>query len=338
MKSMSKSERVDAAGKGEPVDRPPISFWGHDYLGEWSANRLASTMLERHFKYGWDWMKLNPRAGYHAQVWGARYRPSGNAYDPPGLVDHPIKHPADLDGLTVVAPEEGVLGEQLRVVSLIAESIDAPFVQTVFSPLAILSHLLGADPHRSLPQDADLLMGYVQSEPKRVHSALNVITETFSRYSAECVNRGAAGIFFATLRWSSLERLDERTYLEFGRPYDLRVLEAVTGATLNILHLCGGKIMFDLLADYPTHVVNWDIALPGNPSLAEGVRRTKQAVMGGVDREKTLLGNDPGRVRADVKAALADTGGRRLLVSAGCGVSPRVPEAYLFAAKSELLC
>ncbi len=61
---MTKLERVLAAVRGEQLDRVPISFWGHDYLREWSAEGLASAMLERHFNYDWDWMKVNPRAVY----------------------------------------------------------------------------------------------------------------------------------------------------------------------------------------------------------------------------------------------------------------------------------
>ena len=59
---MNKIERVDAALKGAAVDRAPISFWGHSYLKEWSAEELAEAMLANYRTYDWDYMKVNPRA------------------------------------------------------------------------------------------------------------------------------------------------------------------------------------------------------------------------------------------------------------------------------------
>ncbi len=46
MSGMSKRERVMAALRGDAVDRAPVSFWGHDFLREWSAEGLAAAMLE----------------------------------------------------------------------------------------------------------------------------------------------------------------------------------------------------------------------------------------------------------------------------------------------------
>ena len=43
---MNKRERVDAALRGQPVDRVPISFWGDDYLREWSAKGLGRVARE----------------------------------------------------------------------------------------------------------------------------------------------------------------------------------------------------------------------------------------------------------------------------------------------------
>jgi hypothetical protein len=37
---MNKREQVEAALRGASVDRAPISFWGHDYPKEWTAEGL----------------------------------------------------------------------------------------------------------------------------------------------------------------------------------------------------------------------------------------------------------------------------------------------------------
>ena len=111
-KPMSKKERVAAALRGEPVDRVPISFWGHNYLKEWSAEGLAGAMLENYRRYGWDWMKVNPRASYFVEDWGAVLYPSGDANKGPTFVQVPIKDASDWRRLRPLEPDKGVLGEQ----------------------------------------------------------------------------------------------------------------------------------------------------------------------------------------------------------------------------------
>ena len=70
---MTSRERVLAALRGETVDRPPLSFWGHVYHRESSAAALVDHTLERWRRFEWDWVKLNPRKHYHVEPWGVRY-------------------------------------------------------------------------------------------------------------------------------------------------------------------------------------------------------------------------------------------------------------------------
>jgi len=67
---MTSRDRVLAALRGEAVDRPPISFWGHVYHRESSAEELVAHTLERWRQFRWDWVKLNPRKHYHVEPWG----------------------------------------------------------------------------------------------------------------------------------------------------------------------------------------------------------------------------------------------------------------------------
>jgi uroporphyrinogen decarboxylase len=88
---MNKRERVMAALAGQPVEQVPVSFWGHDFLREWSAQGLAEAMLESFRRYDWDYMKVNPRATYYAEAWGCRYRPSGDASRGPETVNFVLR-------------------------------------------------------------------------------------------------------------------------------------------------------------------------------------------------------------------------------------------------------
>src|SRR5512132_2018739 len=92
---MTSRERVWAALRGEPVDRPPISFWGHFYHRESSADDLVQATLEFQRDYDWDWIKLNPRKHYHVEPWGVRYRYSGVPGEKPALEAWPIHTPDD---------------------------------------------------------------------------------------------------------------------------------------------------------------------------------------------------------------------------------------------------
>jgi uroporphyrinogen decarboxylase len=111
------------------------------------------------------------------------------------------------------------------------------------------------------------------------------------------------------------------------------VLEIAAGkAPFNVLHNCGEHIYFDLLADYPVEAISWAATLPGNPTLGEGKERTTRAVMGGVSEKTTLPDGTPEQVDAEVRTAIKETDGRRVLIAPGCSIPPRTPAANLEAA------
>jgi len=324
---MNKLERVRAALRGEEVDRVPISFWGHSYFKEWTAEGLAEAMLENYHAGDWDFMKVNPRASYHVEDWGARFeRPSDPEHSPP-YTSVPVRYPEDWRRLRALEPDRGVLGEHLKALRLIRDGLkgEAYFIMTIFSPLSIAKYLAGNQP------------GPVRESMARyraaLEAALDLISRVFAEYAQACLEAGAGGIFFATTGWASRGELGEDDYRRFGIPYDLRVVEAAAGkAPFNVLHNCGDNIYFDLAAEYPVEAVSWAATLPGNPSLEEGKRRTPKAVIGGLSEKTALVDGSPEEVAAEVTRALEQTGGRRLLLGPGCSISPRTPKANLEAA------
>lgn len=324
---MNKIERVDAALKGADVDRVPISVWGHSYLKEWSAEGLAEAMLDNYRTYDWDYMKVNPRASYHVEDWGAVLERSNDFNRGPRFVQTPVSGPEDWRRLRPLDPAKGVLAEQLAALRLIRDGIggQAYFIQTIFSPLSVAKYLVG--------NQAAPVKESIANAPDALKQGLEVITETYRTYAQACLEAGASGIFFATTGWASRDQLTEDEYRTFGTEYDLRVLEAVAGrAPFNVLHNCGDNIYFDLLAEYPVHAISWAATLPGNPTLGEGKQRTSRAVMGGVSEKTTLADGTPDAVAAEVRQAIAETGGRRVLLAPGCSIPPRSPKANLEAA------
>src|SRR5947209_6822722 len=121
---MNKLQRVDAALRNQPVDRPPVSLWRHFYECERTAEDLAGAMLAFHTKYDWDWMKVNPRASYHVEGWGVKVDyGAGGPNEKPQVVDAPIKSPADFGRLQPLSLTEGVLDEQLEALERIGEAL-----------------------------------------------------------------------------------------------------------------------------------------------------------------------------------------------------------------------
>jgi uroporphyrinogen decarboxylase len=92
-----------------------------------------------------------------------------------------------------------------------------------------------------------------------------------------------------------------------------------------MLHIHGENIMFDLLASYPVDMINWHDRLTA-PSLAQGLTKVKGAVVGGVEERNLLVSGSVEDVRSQVRDAIAQTGGRRLIVGPGCVAGIAAPE------------
>src|SRR5690348_1348697 len=174
---MNKRERVDAALRGEAVDRVPISFWGHSYLQEWSPAGLADAMLENYHAYDWDYVKVNPRASYHVEDWGGELVRSTDPNHGPTFKRPAVTEPGDWRRLRPLPPDRGVLGEQLDALRQIAANLkgEAYFAQTIFSPLSIAKYLVG--------NRAAVIQMALEDDPGGVRAALDVIVETFTAYA-----------------------------------------------------------------------------------------------------------------------------------------------------------
>ena len=314
MAELTKKERVRAALAGKPVDRVPVSLWGHDFLREWSPEDLVAATLDAYRSHDWDFIKFNPRASYFAEAWGSTYQPP-STQEQPRLISLGVGSVEDLAKLQPVDPRAGVFGEHLTALRLLIDEVgdEVDVVQTIFSPLGVAARLSGDR------NDATFL-GYASADPTAAHVAVAAITVTLAAYAEAAIEIGAAGIFFAPLWWASHDTASEDFYREFGRPYDLQVLARVREAPFNILHVCRNNNMIDLLLDYPVAAFNWADGGEGNPSLSEIKARTDKAVMGGVDRDLTSAKEAAAQARSALRA-----GPDRLFVSGGCSIPAETP-------------
>ena len=263
---MTKRERVEAALRGDPVDRVPLSFWLHNFATENSAATLAAETLRLARAFDWDYLKPQSRAQCFAEMWGLTYRPSMDRAVPYTVVHHPVEAAADLHRLQPVDPRRGALGEQLAALALIRAGAgpDVPIIWTVFSPLMVVPFLVRGGREQALE--------IARTDPMAMEHALGAIAETLTAYAGACLDAGADGLFYATnVATRDLMRAPECR--RFQRPFDLPILASVQGAPFNLLHVCGVGVHFDEFVDYPVTAFSW-ATVAGNPSLAEGRRRT----------------------------------------------------------------
>jgi uroporphyrinogen decarboxylase len=321
---MTKLQRINAALRNAPVDRPPVSLWRHFYECEQTAEDLAGAMLAWHKKYDWDWMKINPRATYHVEGWGVQTR-YGGPNDRPQEGNHPISSLRDWAKIRPLPLDTPVLDEQLEAVERICEALggETYALMTVFNPISIAADLMG---------DRRALLDHMKQDPQAVHGALGAITETFTQFARKSLEEGACGIFFATTDWASRDYLNEEAWEEWGRPYDLRILETVQDAPFNVLHVCKENNLLYCLADYPVHAINWDTAGAGNPNLRDVQLNTDKAVIGGLSLE-TLQNGTPAHITAEARLAREQTGGRRWMLGPACAIAIDTPEENIRAAR-----
>jgi uroporphyrinogen decarboxylase len=321
---MTGRERVKAAIGMGVADRPPVGAWGHTYREEWSPEELAAITVERARQFGWDFVKFQPRASSFAEAFGSVYKPAGHRMKGPVLVSAAVPDLASWSSVQLVNPK--VLDDQVRSIGIVAKELgpDVPVIQTVFSPITVGGYLVGKSQSRIVRE--------LRKNPELVRPALQRIADALVDFSRRSVEAGAAGIFYAISGYAGRGVMPEAVYRELALPYDVDVLSRLPAeAWFNVVHLCGSNLNFGLAREMPAQVVSWSIHNQGNPSLAEGRKLTDRAVMGGLGQRASLLYGPPAEVAAEARRAVAETGGRGLLLAPGCSVPTRAKDVNLAA-------
>jgi uroporphyrinogen decarboxylase len=320
---MTHWERIRATLKGRQVDRVAVSMWRHFYESETSPERFAEAMLNFQARFDWDFMKVNPRGSYHAEDWGLKTRYGGTG--PPQVIETPVREPDDWLRLNVLELERGALKDHLYALKLIARSLkgEVPFLMTVFTPLSIAARLV---------RSRDVFLHHLREHTPQVLHALDVITETFIRFSRACLDRGASGLFYATSYWASSQMLAQEEYSRLARPYDLKLLNALPPSEFHILHVCKDHNLLHSVKDYPVHAFNWDARGNGNLTLAEGKALLgERTVIGGVPQGKDLVDANPEKLAAEVYEIRKVMGTKGWMLSPGCVFKQETPEVNIQA-------
>lgn len=321
---MNHRERMQACLNGEQPDRPPVALWRHFPVDDQTAETLAAAHIYFQQSFDFDFLKVTPASGYFVYDWGVEDAWRGHPHGTREYTKRVIQSPGDWANLKPLNPHKGHLGEQLAALTKIIDTIgvDTPVIHTIFNPLSIAKKLVGDEN----------LFTHLREYPDEIHRGMEIITESSKDFVDAVINQvGASGIFYA-VQHAQTSMLTQGEYLEFGRSYDLPILQAAANGWLNVLHLHGDDVYFDMFIDYPVQVINWH-DLETQPSLSEALKKFPGAVCGGMRQEDTVNLGTPQLVREEAKAAIEATGGKRFILGTGCVAPTTTPYGNLMAAR-----
>jgi len=262
--ALGHKERVDRALLGQHVDRPPYSLWHH--FNKPTAEEEARSLVEFHQRYDTDIVKAMNDFDYPKSVTGKWYeiRPTDSPY------------PKQLETLELV--RNGLNG-------------DAYFIDTLFGPYFTAQLLLGAEPEyadRKLSENQLLveasagLQAFQKRNPQAWHDMMGAITESTINHINKAKKIGTSGalvsIMNATEKFNSIE-----DYEQYSRPYDKRIMDALSDSRLTMLHLHFlDESFIAQFRDFKAPVINYSVKTSGISMTTMRANFT-QTLAGGVD-------------------------------------------------------
>ena len=298
---MNKIERVSRALKGDEVDRPPFSFWYHFGLQHMPGRKHAEAEVDFYRAYDLDFLKVMSDYPYPL---------------PEGL--EAVETEQDWRKIEPIDPGNECWREQLSALSMINDEIgkEAMFIETIFSTWTTA---------RRLARSGTVTAGR-ERYPETLLAAMDAISTSLASYARQALNQGSAGIFLS-LGAATDDIMTAKEYETWGRPFDLKILEAVREAPFNVLHVHGKRIHFDSLLDYPVSALNWS-HFATSPSLGEGKVRSGKTVLGGIDEADASHVSAP-EIGEQVDDAIREVGTRGLIVTPGCSIPTDTREQSL---------
>lgn len=324
MDIMNKRERLEKTVAGEPTDRVPVALWRHWPGDDQRAVDLAESTVTFQRQWDFDFVKITPASSFCLTDYGVQDRWVGSLEGTREYTKRRILRSLDWTELRVLDPSKGALSRQLEALSLLKKSfgVEVPYIQTIFSPLAQAKNLAGSE----------VLIEHLRTAPDRLKTGLNTITESTLRFIDAMHQSGVSGVFYA-IQHASHAVMNATEYQEFGRPYDLRILQALPDSWwFNMAHLHGAAPMLDVVADYPVQAINWHDRETGI-TLANGKLQFDGAVSGGVDRWNPMHVGTPLEVREQARQAIEQVNGRRFILSTGCVIMTTTPVSNIRAVR-----
>ena len=312
---MSSRTRIEKAIALQRPDRMPFSMWMHFPNHDRSPRKLAEMSAHYQRELDLDFVKFMPYGLFSCVDYGLPLKVFPGFYDPPVAEMALVAKPEDWNVVTPVSGTEGEYAVVLEAQRLfLKQAKDVPLIQTVFSPLTTALKITSES----------TLIEHIRNHPKKVHEALEKITETSVQWAKAAVEQGAAGLFMAT-QVSLKSQLTVAEHREFVKKYDMPILDAIKDKSwFNVYHLHGKDIWLEEFTDYPVQAFNWHDRDDG-PSHTEARKLLPgKCFCGGLAHLSTAhLGTD-----AQIKAHVDDTweasNGEGVIFTPGCVLNPKI--------------
>ncbi len=313
---MKPFERIEAILGGKEIDRPCISLWKHFPVTDRIPHKFVEKTVSFQKTYDWDFVKLCYNGLFSIEDGGSVIK-WPEKEDEVGVVsDFYIKEEKDWGSLKHSSVNEGALAREIGITKEIVKQLkgEVPVIGTVFSPLTT-----------AIKMSDDVLFDHLRGNSQNLNKALHIITETTIKFVKELLKVGVDGIFFAS-QLATTDRLTVEEYNNYGRRFDLPILEAVQDKTwFNMLHLHGGEPMFDELEDYPVQALNWHDRKV-SIDLATGRKKTDKVLIGGIDEHGILAKGTEKELEEHVRDAVNQVGDNKLILGPGCVVPLHIPD------------
>jgi len=278
---ITSKQRVDRVLDGREVDRTPFTYWHHFGDEKLPGEKHADSTLDFHRQFHTDLVKVMSDYSYP--------KPAENWHELK-VLDNPFP-------------------EQLRALDLIRQGLrgQAYFVETIFNPWNVAEKL-------SSPEEVQKLKA---ENPKALEAALETIAESEANHARKAVAAGAAGIFLAIANAQD-GILTQDEYARFSEPFDRLILNAVSSARLNILHLHGDKVYLARFAKgWPAAAINYSNFGTGT-SVAAMRAMYDGLLMTGLD-ERNFRQLSETDLKNQWRTA-QDAAGKKFILTPGCSV------------------
>ena len=274
-------ERMDRVLRGEEVDRPPFTFYYHFGLENRPGHFHAKATLDFHRRFRTDLVKVMSDFPYP--------KPEGIWYELE-VVDNPFP-------------------EQIRALELIRDGLqgECHFIETIFNPWNQAGKISSEEEVQRLKEE----------DPQKLLDALEVIAKSEGNHARLAVEAGASGVFLAIAN-AQEGILTPQEYEEFCEPFDRMILDAVSDAPLNTLHLHGDKVYLNrFFSGWSATVVQYSVHGTGVP-MGEVRQEYGGVLMGGID-EGSFRNLSEAEMKTQWQAA-QEAAGPRFILAPGCSV------------------
>ncbi len=325
---MNRRERLEKSIAGEATDRIPVALWRHWQGDDQRSADLARSTIEFQQTFDWDFVKVTPAESYAVVDYGLQDEWQGNMDGTRTCIKRAVTRSLDWTNLRPLDPTRGSLGKQLETLHLVTEGLrhsDVPILQTIYSPLTQAAMIGGRS----------LLIRHIRTNPDRIQTGLNAITESTLRFIDAIKKYPVAGIFYSQQE-ATYDVMTEEEYRLFGLPYDRKILEALQDKWwFNVLQLQGDAPMFKVCAQLPIQVINWRDQ-DTEPDISQGKLQFNYAVSGGLSSTQHMQYGTPTSIREQIRQTVTQANNRRLILSTGSALMATTPLSNIRAVQDAL--